>query len=101
MGRGAGSFLAPANRVCARIQPNTPTMKNYPPVKFGKLLRASGLAGAGLSLALAAFAQNTTAATPGTDENDTLKLERFVVTGSNLPSAGETPVAPLSLLTPE
>ncbi len=73
-------------------------MKNYHPVKFGKLLRASGLAGAGLSLALAAFAQGTSATT---DENDTLKLERFVVTGSNLPSAGETPVAPISLLTPE
>ncbi|MEJ1974453.1 MAG: TonB-dependent receptor plug domain-containing protein [Lacunisphaera sp.] len=73
-------------------------MKNYPPVMFGKLARTVGLAGTGLSLALAASAQSTAAAT---DENDTLKLERFVVTGSNLPSAGETPVAPISLLTPE
>ena len=74
-------------------------MKNYTPVTFGKLLRAVGLAGTGLSLALAASAQS--AATASTDENDTLKLERFVVTGTNLPSAGETPVTPISLLTPE
>jgi len=47
-----------------------------------------------LLAALAAFAQTS-------DTNDTLKLERLVVTGSNLPTAGETPVAPVSLLTPE
>ena len=75
-------------------------MKNYTPVTFGNVLRAFGLAGTGLSLCLAASAQTATA--PATaDENDTVKLEKYVVTGSNLPSAGETPVAPISLLTPE
>lgn len=75
-------------------------MKNYTPVKLGKALRAFGLAGTGLSLCLAASAQTTTAPAAA-DENDTVKLEKYVVTGSNLPTAGETPVAPISLLTPE
>ena len=74
-------------------------MKNYSPVTFGKLLRAVGVAGTVLSLGLAASAQ--TAATAAADENDTVKLEKFVVTGSNLPTAGETPVAPITLLTPD
>ncbi len=72
-------------------------MKNYTPDTFGKTLRAAGLACAGFSLCLPAFAQSNSTET----EPDTLKLERFVVTGSNLPTAGETPVAPISLLTPE
>jgi iron complex outermembrane receptor protein len=76
------------------LRANTPTMKNYIPESFGKLLRAVGLAGAGLSLFLAATAQETA-------EGDTLQLERYVVTGTNLPTAGETPVAPISILTPE
>ena len=75
-------------------------MKNYSPVLFGKLLRAVGLAGTGLSLCLAASAQTTTPVTP-IDENDIMKLEKYVVTGSNLPTAGETPVAPITLLTPQ
>ena len=75
-------------------------MKNYTPVKFGNVLRAFGLAGTGLSLCLAASAQSTTPAAT-TDDKDTLKLEKYVVTGSNLPTAGETPVAPITLLTPE
>ena len=74
-------------------------MKNYTPVTFGKVLRAFGLAGTGLSLCLAASAQ--TASAPTAEDNDTVKLEKYVVTGSNLPTAGETPVAPISLLTPE
>jgi iron complex outermembrane receptor protein len=74
-------------------------MKNYSPVTFGKLLRAFGVAGTGLSLCLAASAQ-TTPVTP-IDANDTLSLEKYVVTGSNLPTAGETPVAPITLLTPQ
>ena len=45
------------------------------------------------------MAQTTEPKAAGPD--DTLKLERLVVTGSNLPTAGETPVAPVSLLTPE
>ncbi len=75
-------------------------MKNYTPVTFGKVLRAFGLAGTGLSLALAAPAQTPAPATAPADK-DTLKLDTYVVTGSNLPTAGETPVAPLTLLTPE
>jgi iron complex outermembrane receptor protein len=74
-------------------------MKNYSPVTFGKLLRAIGLAGTGLSLGLAASAQTTAPA--AADDGDTLKLEKYVVTGSNLPTAGETPVAPITLLTPQ
>ena len=51
-----------------------------------------------LLAAQAAFAQ-----TIGTSNKpeETMKLEKFVVTGSNLPTAGQTPVAPVSLLTPE
>ncbi len=56
-------------------------MKNYTPASFGKVLRAFGLAGTGLSLCLTASAQSTSTADPGP-----LALERFVVTGSNIPS---------------
>jgi iron complex outermembrane receptor protein len=56
-------------------------MKNYTPASFGKVLRAFGLAGTGLSLCLTASAQDQTNKEPGT-----LTLERFVVTGSNIPS---------------
>jgi len=60
-------------------------MKNYTPAPFGKVLRAFGLAGTGLSLCLTASAQNQTPAPTPTD-SETLTLERFVITGSNIPS---------------
>lgn len=52
--------------------------------------------GASLSLGLVLSAQQSVPA-----GDDTLQLERMVVTGSNLPTAGETPVSPVSVLTPQ
>jgi iron complex outermembrane receptor protein len=60
--------------------------------------RPLALAALSMIAASAAFAQ-TTDDTAKKDE--AVKLEKFVVTGSNLPTAGQTPVAPVSLLTPE
>lgn len=57
-------------------------MKKTKPESFGKVVRAVGVAGTGLSLFLAAFAQET-----GAKKEDTLQLERFVITGSNIPSS--------------
>jgi iron complex outermembrane receptor protein len=45
--------------------------------------------------ALAASGQD-----PDANSDEVLKLEGLVVTGSNLPTAGETPVAPVTLVTP-
>lgn len=70
-------------------------MKNHPTALVGKFVRAHLFVAAGLSLALAASAQETK------ETDETLELERLVVTGSNIPTAGDTPVAPVSLLTPE
>jgi iron complex outermembrane receptor protein len=71
-------------------------MKNDTPALFGEVLRACGVAATGLSLCLVSHAQSSPAV-----DGETLQLERFVITGSNLPTAGETPVSPVSLLTPE
>jgi iron complex outermembrane receptor protein len=71
-------------------------MNNRSPASSGQAWRALGLTAASLSLCLALPAQTTPA-----DKDETLQLERYVVTGSNLPTAGETPVSPVSLLTPE
>ncbi len=69
-------------------------MKTTPPALSGRFVRHGFLAVAGLSLVLIASAQDKR-------EDETLQLERLVVTGSNLPTAGDTPVAPISLLTRE
>lgn len=70
-------------------------MKNLPSALSGKVRRAAVSAVVGLSLAVIATAQEKETA------GETLELERLIVTGSNLPTAGETPVAPVSLLTPQ
>ncbi|MES1168465.1 MAG: hypothetical protein ABUL61_04780, partial [Oleiharenicola lentus] len=64
-------------------------------------MRRRALLSLPLLAALAAFAQTADTKAPAADDNDPLKLERLVVTGSNLPTAGETPVAPVSILTPQ
>ncbi|HEY8996112.1 MAG TPA: TonB-dependent receptor [Lacunisphaera sp.] len=71
-------------------------MKNDTPALFGKVLRACGLTATGLFLFQVSPAQTAPA-----DKDETLQLERYVVTGSNLPTAGETPASPVTLLTPQ
>ncbi len=70
-------------------------MKIQPSALFGKAQRAAVSAVAGLSLFVTATAQEKETA------SETLELERFIVTGSNLPTAGDTPVAPVTLVTPQ
>jgi len=69
-------------------------MKTPAPVLTRRFARAALVSAAGLSLVLSVSAQEK-------NEVETLQLERFVVTGSNLPAAGDTPVAPVSLVTPQ
>jgi len=60
-------------------------MKNYTPVGFGRASRAAIVAFAGLSL----FATTGFGQTPASNE-EAVKLEKFVVTGSNIPSTETT-----------
>ncbi|MBI3887279.1 MAG: TonB-dependent receptor, partial [Opitutae bacterium] len=58
-------------------------MKNQTPDKIGKILRTALLAGAGFSL----LAAPGLAQAPGAPADDkTVKLEKFIVTGSNIPT---------------
>ncbi|MBI2515797.1 MAG: TonB-dependent receptor [Opitutae bacterium] len=52
------------------------------PDTFGKILRAAVLAGAGFSLAASGLAQQAA----GNADDKVVKLEKFTVTGSNIPS---------------
>ena len=75
----------------------------HTPHGWGGAARRLALLPLPLLAAAAAFAQTAPTAdlAKPDDPNDTLKLERFVVTGSNLPMAGDTPVAPVTILTPQ
>ena len=61
------------------------------------LRKPLALLGAGLSLlaAQAAFAQST----PTDKPDDTVKLEKFTVTGSFIPQASNEPIAPVAIFT--
>ncbi len=53
-----------------------------------------------LALAFAFSFVSIASAQTSSSEEETVKLSSMVVTGSNLPSAGETPVAPVTVITP-
>lgn len=53
-----------------------------------------------LAIVFALVASRVSAQDATTTSDETVKLESMVVTGSNLPSAGETPVAPVTVIGP-
>jgi iron complex outermembrane recepter protein len=74
-------------------------MKNLVPEVPG-MLRRCVLRTAAVSLLLAAGARAQSETPPVNEGKEpVVKLDEIIVTGSNLPSAGETPVAPVTLLT--
>ncbi|MBI3884306.1 MAG: TonB-dependent receptor [Opitutae bacterium] len=63
-------------------------MKNYQPEVIGRALRAAVWAGAGFSL-FAAGPVSAQQASDAAPDDKTVKLEKFIVTGSNIPSYTE------------
>jgi iron complex outermembrane receptor protein len=71
------------------------TMKNHPD-RLGNALRAGLLAALAAFLATSVSAQ--TAAPASGEKDETVKLEKFVVTGSFIPIASDTPAVPVTVL---